>query len=153
MTFSTAGPEPSSGRPRPSGGRAVRQRPAGRYGGAVRPGGQRRWTTAAVLALLIAVVWALWAALTNPSSTTDAEVASFSVVDAAHVRVSLNVSLPTHRVAVCRVQALNAALVEVGRQDVRIGPSSSSSLRVTTQIPTTQLATTVTVQACAVQGQ
>ncbi|GEL94919.1 DUF4307 domain-containing protein [Cellulomonas composti] len=122
--------------------------PAGRYG----PERSRR-SPALIAAIAVAVVVGLvvvtWLAIGAARDPVQWKDVGFVVHDAGSVEVTFEVTKASDATATCRVQALSQSYAEVGVVDVEVGPGARSQ-RVTTTVPTAELAVTGTVESCTV---
>jgi hypothetical protein len=123
-------------------------RPADRYGA---PSPVRRRAVVVTAAALVAagVAWAVWVAWGVANEPVRWADAGFTVRGDTAVDVTFQVTTAPGSVAVCTVRALNDARAEVGLLDVRVGPSTSGTIRTTATVPTTERAVAAAVRACA----
>ncbi|QDC23955.1 DUF4307 domain-containing protein [Georgenia yuyongxinii] len=101
----------------------------------------------AVLLLIGAVVLQA-TTLTRPSVRT--EDLGFTVHDATRTSVRFNVITNPGTTVRCTVGALNTSFTEVGFREVVIGPVSARTTSHQVDVTTTELATTGSVDTCAV---
>ncbi|GIG37910.1 DUF4307 domain-containing protein [Cellulomonas pakistanensis] len=120
--------------------------PAGRYGkpsGPGRPGLAR----AAMIALgVVAVAVAAWLALGGDGLSW--KMVGFSVDGPTSTAITFDVTKDADATVRCRVQALSESYAEVGVQTVEVGPAGTATQRVTSAIPTTELAVSAVVESC-----
>lgn len=127
---------------------------ADRYGR--RPGGDRarRGRYGQIVALVAFVVvtltWAVWTVTVADRSAVHPRDGAFTRLDDGHARLTFEVRTSPGRRVVCTVRMFNQGMTEVGRTDVRAGPSERRTFSVTATVPTFEAATSGTVRACAV---
>lgn len=122
---------------------------AERYGRPPSPRRRRRalWLTAGSLGVLgVATLVMISIGFFEPDAT--ASQVGFDVVDDSRVQVIFDVTKPEQATASCTLEALNEGYGQVGIVDVTIGPRDHHTTRVTTDIATTELATTGVVREC-----
>ena len=73
---------------------------------------------------------------------------AFTALDDGRAQLSFSVTTDPGHAAVCTLRMFNAGLTEVGRTDVRVGPSRARTFSVTAVVPTFETATGGTVRAC-----
>lgn len=117
-------------------------------GAGARPRLSRRgwWAVGAGLAVLIglAALWAYWIA-DQPVRWRDV---GFTIDSATEASATYDVFFYTDDAVTCHVQALNERFAEVGATTATIDPADGPSQRITTQMVTTELATTAVVNYC-----
>lgn len=113
-------------------------------------GGARRLRARVLIGVLavagIAVL--VWIAIDMFAPTVDSRDVGFHVVDAESVRVTFDVTKPAERTAMCTLEALSTGYGQVGLLEVEIGPQSAGTVRITSEVATSELATTGLVRAC-----
>ncbi|MBZ2196602.1 DUF4307 domain-containing protein [Occultella gossypii] len=122
---------------------------ADRYGR--RPdGGARRLRARVLIGVLAAVGIAVlvWIAVDMFAPSVDSRDVGFHVVDSESVRVTFDVTKPAERSAVCTLEALSTGYGQVGLLEVEIGPQPADTVRITSEVATSELATTGLVRAC-----
>ncbi|MBL8932454.1 MAG: DUF4307 domain-containing protein [Kineosporiaceae bacterium] len=122
---------------------------AQRYGRSSTPTRNRRPLTIALVAfVVIGVTFAVWAsAARGRTNVTWVDLGSREVtVDSATFTFQLG--LPPGDTAICTIRAVNEGLVEVGRRDVRVGPSATGQVRTSVTVRTTERAAGGGVKAC-----
>ena len=127
---------------------AVSTPPSGRYGRRTR---RAPVVAAAALLVLAALAWSAWVAISVASEPVRWADVGYQVHGDAEVTVSFDVTVRHGAGAVCTVQALNARHAEVGRRDVRV--AGTGTVRVTSVLPTSELAVTGLVKTCAALGR
>lgn len=121
---------------------------AQRYG---LPGPRRSRGTLMVLLVVFVVVgvaFAIWGAASRERANVYSTDLGLSEVRLDSVTVTFQISLPPGRTAACTVRAVNAGLVEVGRKDIRVGPSENGQVRTSVTLRTTERAHGGGVKAC-----
>ncbi len=122
---------------------------AQRYG--LPTGAKRSRSTLMVLLVafvVIGVAFAVWGAASRDRANVYSTDLGLSEVSVDSVTVTFQISLPAGRTAACTVRAVNVGLVEVGRKDVRVGPSESGQVRTSVTLRTTERADGGGVKAC-----
>lgn len=120
--------------------------PAGRYGRPAGPG-RRRAARVAMIALgVLAVALAAWLALGGDGLTW--KMVGFRVDGPTSTQVTFDVTKDADATVTCRVQALSESYAEVGVQTVEVGPAGTATQRVTTTVPTSELAVSAVVESC-----
>src|SRR5512135_3179842 len=82
--------------------------------------------------------WVGWSSARTPVRWQDG---AFTLVDDGHARLTFDVTTDPGRSVVCTVRLFNDGLTEVGRVDVRAGPSTRRTFSVTADVPTFEAAT------------
>jgi hypothetical protein len=115
-----------------------------RYGTKRRP----RWFWPAITAVgvSIGVAFAAWVAL--QSTPVTAAVHGYDVVDAHHVKVSLNISRPDPIAVECTVYAQAADHGIVGEKTVTVPASKTRDIRFTIAVKTERKAVTGVLRTC-----
>jgi len=109
---------------------------------------------AVVAALAAGVAWSAYAAMRFGTPEVTWDVYGYNVVSDQRTTVTILVHrTPGTPTAVCRVRALDKGFAEVGSLEVEIPESSSRTVRLTVDIPTTRLAVTGTVDTCVVPSR
>lgn len=101
------------------------------------------WVVGLVGALVLA--WIMIGAL---RPTVHNQLVSFDVSDPALTHVTFDVIKPAERSARCTLEALNTGFAQVGVVSVDIGPAEAEQVRMTTEIRTSEAATTAIVDSC-----
>lgn len=127
---------------------------AQRYGRPRRTGDptvtRRRLMVALVVFVIVGVTFAAWAAAGRSRGDVSTTDLGLREATDSSVTIDFQVSLPPDRKAICTVRAVNEGLIEVGRRDVVVGPSSTGQLRTTVTLRTTQRAAGGGVKSCVV---
>lgn len=121
--------------------------PAGRYGKPAGPGRRRAGRVAMVALGVLAVAVAAWLALAQDGLSW--KVVGFKVDGPTSTQLTFDVTKDADATVSCRVQALSESYAEVGVQTVEVGPAGTATQRVTTTIPTTELAVSAVVESCS----
>lgn len=121
--------------------------PAGRYGKTAGPGRRRAGRVAMIALGVLAVAVAAWLALGQDGLSW--KVVGFTVDGPASTQLTFDVTKDADATVRCRVQALSESYAEVGVQTVEVGPAGTATQRVTTTIPTTELAVSAVVESCS----
>nr|WP_147795810.1 DUF4307 domain-containing protein [Cellulomonas sp. Y8] len=121
--------------------------PAGRYGKTAGPGRRRAGRLAMVALGVVAVAVAAWLALAQDGLSW--KVVGFKVDGPTSTQLTFDVTKDAGTTVSCRVQALSESYAEVGVQTVEVGPAGTATQRVTTTIPTTELAVSAVVESCS----
>ncbi|HLS63218.1 MAG TPA: DUF4307 domain-containing protein [Ruania sp.] len=122
---------------------------AERYGAPTPPHRRRRalWLTAGGLgAVGIAALVMIAVGFFEPDAT--GSQVGFDVVDDTQVQVIFDVTKPEEATATCTLEALTEGYGQAGIVDVTIGPQQQHTTRITTDIATTELATTGVIREC-----
>lgn len=120
--------------------------PAGRYG-PERAASRRPLMVAVGLAVLVGVAVVAFLAVGALRDPVQWKDVGFTVRDAGRVDVTFEVTKDPGSTATCRVQALSQSYGEVGVATVEVGPGARTQ-RVTTSVPTAELAVSATVAGC-----
>ena len=121
--------------------------PAGRYGSTAGPGRRRAGRVAMVALGVLAVAVAAWLALGQDGLSW--KVVGFRVDGPTSTAITFDVTKDADATVTCRVQALSESYAEVGVQTVEVGPAGTATQRVTTTIPTSELAVSAVVESCS----
>ena len=123
--------------------------PAGRYGPAPRPGARRRTVAGLVAAGLVMTAVAVWLGLEAARSPVTWQDVGFRLDGASSVEVVYDVSRrdPAEPVR-CRLQALDARFAQVGVLTVDVPPSQERTVRLRTDVATSEQAVTGVVETC-----
>jgi hypothetical protein len=109
----------------------------------------RRRLVAAFVAFTLAVLaFAGWVAWDRASTGVSWRLVAFAVRSDALTQVTVDVTVPDGRTAVCRLTALNVGYTEVGRADLPVGPFTGGTTRVTLDLPTSERAVYAEVRSC-----
>ena len=122
---------------------------AERYGAPAPPRRRRRalWLTAGGLgAVGVAALVMIAVGFFEPDAT--GSQVGFDVVDDTQVQVIFDVTKPEEATATCTLEALTEGYGQAGIVDVTIGPQQRHTTRITTDITTTELATTGVIREC-----
>jgi hypothetical protein len=110
---------------------------------------RRRLAVALVGFTALAAGFAGWAAVHRAdSSVTWNDLGFVSPPDDSHATVAVRIEFAPGGSAVCTVRAVNAVQTEIGRADVRIGPSASGVVTLDVPLRTSERATAAGVKAC-----
>jgi len=110
---------------------------------------RRRLTATLVGFVVLAVAFAGWASLHQAgAAVTWNDLGFVTPPDDAHATVRVRIDLPPGGSAVCTVHALNVAQTEVGRTDVRVGPTSTGVVSLSVPLRTSERAAAAGVKAC-----
>jgi len=127
-------------------------RPSDRYGPPRRTLTRRRRIALAGTAIGLAVALVAWLAISATDQPVHWQDVAYTVRADGTVLFTFDVSMDPGRSAVCTVRALSPSSAEVGRRDVRVGPSSGEVIRATAVIRTSERAVSAQVKACAEAG-
>lgn len=122
--------------------------PAGRYGRPETPRRRRlvRWAIIALAVVGVGVV--VWIGLGQAGTPVRYDEVGFRVDGPTSTELTFDVTKDADATATCRVQALSENFAEVGVQTVTVGPASTRTQRVTTTIPTAEVAVSAIVLGC-----
>ncbi|MDQ1627787.1 MAG: hypothetical protein QOI54_1531 [Actinomycetota bacterium] len=125
-------------------------RPPGRYderGTRLPVGG-----VAAIVVLVGAFgVWVLWVALGAATPDVRGDLASFRVLGADRVRVSVEATAASHRPVTCTVQAEDRNREPVGVRQLKLPPGAGGTRRATAVVTTRARAVTVVLVGCRLE--
>jgi len=126
---------------------------AERYGAPTPPRRRRRafWLTAGGLGAVGTAALVMIAVGFFEPDATGSQV-GFDVVDDTQVQVIFDVTKPEEATATCTLEALTEGYGQAGIVDVTIGPQQQHTTRITTDISTTELATTGVIRECNLVG-
>ncbi|SNT12937.1 protein of unknown function [Micrococcales bacterium KH10] len=109
----------------------------------------RTWqVTLAIVAIGASVAVAAWFAFGNPDNSVAASEISFTVHGPEETTLVFDITKPTDMTVVCTVEALSHNYLQVGFQEITLGPAETANQRVTTTISTTEKAVTAIVKTC-----
>jgi hypothetical protein len=95
---------------------------------------------------VLAVAVAAWLALAGDGITW--KMVGFRVDGPTSTQVTFDVTKDADATVTCRVQVLSESYAEVGVQTVEVGPAGTATQRVTTTVPTSELAVSAVVESC-----
>ncbi len=95
---------------------------------------------------VLAVAVAAWLGLAGDGLTW--KMVGFRVDGPTSTQVTFDVTKDADATVTCRVQALSESYAEVGVQTVEVGPAGTATQRVTTTVPTSELAVSAVVESC-----
>jgi hypothetical protein len=127
-------------------------RPTDRYGDHGRKLSRPLRIALAVTGIGLAVALVAWLAISATDQPVHWQDVAYTVRADGTVLFTFDVSMTPGRSAVCTVRALSPSSAEVGRRDVRVGPSSRQVIRATAVIRTSERAVSAQVKACAPAG-
>jgi hypothetical protein len=121
-----------------------------RYGRA--PDGKTRdrrvlWIVAGSLAVIL-VGWVVWVGLGASRPLIETRDIRHSIIDENGVSVTFEASIPVGRSASCAVEALNESFTVVGWKVIDLPPGTVYTRSFTTDVRTTELATTGLIYRC-----
>ncbi|QSI49377.1 DUF4307 domain-containing protein [Thermobispora bispora] len=115
-----------------------------------RPAGRGRILGYLIIGLVVAMLvvgWGTVLLISRGNPIVDAQVIRISALSPDSTEITMSVSKPADRAAVCRVQAIDTYRMEVGSREVRI-PAGDSKVTVTERLRTTGQAVGIRVTNC-----
>lgn len=129
--------------------RSPADRPPDRYRRSDPTRARRGTMIGAVVMVLAMLGFAVWMGVREARKPAHWRSGAVTAVDDGSARLEFTVTTTPGRRIVCTVQMFNPGLTEVGRMDVTVGPSTEPKIVTVATVPTFELASSGTVQACA----
>ncbi len=99
-------------------------------------------------AVLVALVWVIWAGLDGSSATVATQDTAHTVIDSRSVQVEFDVTVPRGATASCAVQALSEKFAVVGWKVIDLPASDQSTRSFSETVRTSELASTGLIYDC-----
>lgn len=103
--------------------------------------------SAAAVALVGFLVWALWFTIANADRPSFRDV-GYQIIDEYSAKLIFEVTRKPGALLTCNLKVLNQSFAIVGYKTLEIPPASSSSQVISTEINTTELGVTGLVDSC-----